>query len=130
MILRSKYDWERHPRHFCDRWCRGFARRRWEESDFWSRALPAENGCLIWQGRRSKDGYGVLRWRGEMDLAHRVAFKLAHGPIPEGLHILHRCDTPPCILPSDIFAGTPAENTQDAVAKGRMWYQRPKEIVT
>ena len=47
---------------------------------------------------------------------------MANGPIPPGMHCLHRCDTPPCVRPDHLWLGTNAENTADKIAKGRDRY--------
>lgn len=51
--------------------------------------------------------------------AHRKAWELLHGPIPDGLLVLHTCDNPPCIRPDHLFLGTHRDNQQDKWAKGR-----------
>ena len=87
----------------------------------WSRVLKTD-GCWIWRGAVNERGYGKVAIRG-MRYTHRVAWEVTHGPIPEGLCVLHRCDHPPCCRPDHLFLGTRAENIADCVAKGR---QRPR----
>lgn len=88
------------------------------------------DGCWTWTGTpRSEFGYGgfhVSAERGDQ-YAHRVAWELAHGPIPDGLSVLHRCDNPPCVKTAPdalfpdghLFLGTLQDNADDMVAKGR-----------
>jgi hypothetical protein len=57
--------------------------------------------------------------QGRMHLAHRVAWGLERGPIPEGLCVLHRCDNPPCVRVDHLFLGTVGDNNADRDAKGR-----------
>ena len=81
------------------------------------------DACWPWTAGREKL-YGRVKWRGRMWLAHRVAWILAHGPIPlgEGHHgtcVLHRCDTPLCCNPAHLFLGTQIENIRDRDQKGR-----------
>jgi hypothetical protein len=52
-------------------------------------------------------------------LAHRIAYELECGPVPEGMFVLHRCDNPPCVRVSHLFLGTRADNLADMRAKGR-----------
>jgi len=57
--------------------------------------------------------------RRRTELAHRVAWVIAFGPIPPGKFVLHHCDEPLCIRPHHLFLGTQAENLADMAAKGR-----------
>lgn len=51
--------------------------------------------------------------------AHRVSWEIMYGPVPAGLHVLHRCDNPPCINTNHLFLGTRSDNMTDAGIKGR-----------
>lgn len=73
--------------------------------------------CVEWSGARDEDGYGRIGHAGTR--AHRQAWIDAHGPIPDGLVVCHRCDNPPCIEVDHLFLGTVAENNRDRALKGR-----------
>ncbi len=90
--------------------------------DFWAKTRD-EDGCKVWTGARYRDGYGQVHLQSKPHKcakAHRVAWQLANGPIPDGLHVLHRCDNPPCINPEHLFLGTQQDNNRDRDAKGRV----------
>lgn len=75
--------------------------------------------CLIWTGPTANFGYGSLTYLGTIRRAHRVVWEMANGPIPEGMCVLHRCDTPPCVRLAHLFLGTRTDNMADKNAKGR-----------
>jgi len=78
------------------------------------------NGCWEYTGCRGKNGYGRIGDDdGKTVNAHRLAWTLVNGPIPDGLHALHHCDNPPCCNVEHLFLGTDADNTADKMAKGR-----------
>lgn len=84
--------------------------------DFYSYVTKRhERGCWVWTGTTNRYGYGT--WGKK--LAHRHSWELANGPIPDGAWILHHCDNKPCVNPLHLYAGTHAENVQDAVDRGR-----------
>ena len=80
----------------------------------------AVGDCLLYTGPKNRpDGYGRTKVDGKMVYAHRVVYEAFVGPIPPGLYVCHRCDTPACIKLAHLFVGSPSDNFRDAVAKGR-----------
>lgn len=87
---------------------------------FGDRVGPAdERGCRKWQASLNVDGYGRIWLSGKVRMAHRVAWELANGPIPNGMCVLHKCDQPACVATEHLLLGTQAQNIADRVAKGR-----------
>ena len=83
-------------------------------------STPEPNsGCRLWTAGVDTRGYAHLRINGVQRLAHRVAYELAHGPIPAGLLVCHKCDVKTCINPKHLFLGTHKDNSDDMIAKGR-----------
>lgn len=90
------------------------------EERFWSYIdikLPEE--CWEWTGAKSSDGYGSTSIKGVTINTHRIAWQLTYGEIPEGKHVLHHCDNPPCCNPSHLFLGDHQSNMNDRGSKGR-----------
>lgn len=86
---------------------------------FWSKVVKSD-GCWEWQGGRfAGPGYGRFSIKHKNTLAHRVAWELTYGPIPDGLFVCHRCDNPSCVRPGHLFLGTALDNNRDMAAKGR-----------
>ena len=76
-------------------------------------------GCWLWAGAAWPSGYGKVKVRQSTMLAHRRSYELHHGGIPKGAIICHRCDTPRCVNPEHLYAGTDADNSRDKMARGR-----------
>jgi HNH endonuclease len=90
-------------------------------SCFWKmvQKSPEPDGCWTWAGRKWRNGYGRTEMVPGEWSAHRAAWVVSNGTIPEGKHVLHRCDNPPCVRPDHLFVGTAKDNAQDRDAKGR-----------
>lgn len=81
------------------------------------RGAPDE--CWVWLGSM-RNGYGnFLDGDGVVVYAHRFAWEQRHGPIPDGLHVLHRCDNPQCVNVAHLYLGTNADNIRDKLIRGR-----------
>src|SRR4029450_10668027 len=89
---------------------------------FWKYITPGPfDECWLWQGAPSKMGYGriAIDKTGATAYAHRVSWEFHFGPIPAGMMVCHRCDTPMCVNPYHLFLGTQADNLIDMRRKGR-----------
>lgn len=94
------------------------------------------SGCLVWTGRKTKDGYGETRVGGRRRAVHIVAFEALVGPVPEGLdvgHVCHdqdetcpggRCEHRACVHPDHLAPQTRSENIRSgrwAAAQRARW---------
>jgi len=90
---------------------------------FWG-TVRLDDGCWEWMGKiRRPRGYGVFfhsPGRHER-FAHRVAWEITNGPIPDGVFVCHKCDNPRCVRPSHLFLGNHRDNMLDARIKERFW---------
>src|SRR5690606_8661785 len=87
----------------------------------------AEPGaCWEWKRSRNKHGYGLLTISGKSHFAHRLAYELPKGSIPDGPFVLHECDNPSCINPEHLSAGTQSQNMADCHARGRSRIPAPR----
>ena len=76
----------------------------------------------MWLRSLNNKGYGKFATsRGGWVLAHRVAWAIAYGEIPDGLCVLHKCDNRRCVNAKHLFLGTKGDNARDRDAKGRTW---------
>ena len=75
--------------------------------------------CWLWTGSCDRDGYGRF-WSNKFNVsAHRYSYQIHYGFIPDGLFVLHSCDTPACVNPDHLWLGTNQDNMDDMVNKGR-----------
>lgn len=77
-----------------------------------------EDECWEFEGAMAK-GYGRIKVNGAVLQAHRFAYELIVGPIPDGLFALHRCDNRRCCNPAHLFLGDQQANIDDMRQKGR-----------
>ena len=90
------------------------------EVRFWSKVKKADgDACWEWQGSVPSHGYGQFDYRFACR-AHRAAWILTYGDIPQGVKVLHTCDNKRCVRPSHLFLGTQKDNVVDCIQKGRI----------
>jgi hypothetical protein len=99
------------------------------EERFWEKVEKTPT-CWLWIGGRVGDAdrergrygrFATSTTRGSVVLVlpHRYSWELHFGPVPDGLMVLHACDTPACVHPGHLMVGTTQANTIDAQRKGR-----------
>lgn len=103
--------------------------RKWSQATlevrFWNKVNKrSDDECWLWLGQLMPNGYGRISL-GAKNLggegAHRVSWKLSNNQdIPPKMVVMHSCDNPKCVNPKHLSLGTPKENTQDMISKGRM----------
>lgn len=87
---------------------------------FWSKVDVVADATSCWNWLAgTQDGYGKFNDGTRNERAHRVAYRLAVGPIPRGRLIRHRCDNRKCCRPSHLLPGTIKHNMQDMVSRDR-----------
>ena len=90
-------------------------------SDFWQRVDKcSESDCWRWLRGHSSSGYGAMKVNGRQTGAHRIAYELVYGPIPDGKLVCHKCDNRTCCNPSHLFLGSHQDNLIDAGRKRRL----------
>ena len=93
---------DRKGRRFCTKVCG--AEHRWAttlESRFWVR-VDKSDSCWLWVGGRDGDGYGELKAGRKKIMAHRFAYEILVGPIPDSLTLDHLCRVRVCVNPDHL----------------------------
>lgn len=89
-----------------------------DEQRFWAKVLKGTN-CWLWTGSRHPSGYGFFRYDGRLQRAHRYAYEIERGRIPEGMEVDHLCHNAWCVRPSHLEAVTPEVNRDRRLRAGR-----------
>lgn len=85
----------------------------------WADKVLIGDDCWEWTAHCNNHGYGTLTSGQKLHYAHRRAYEIFVGEIPDGMCVLHRCDNPGCAKPAHLFLGTQADNVKDMIGKGR-----------
>jgi HNH endonuclease len=91
------------------------------EERFWGKVEKhREDECWNWLGACFKSGYGAFGVRASVTpRAHKMAYELTVGKVPDGMVLLHTCDNTKCCNPKHLVCGTQKDNIHDCIAKGR-----------
>jgi hypothetical protein len=95
-----------------------YPRKTTEEERFWAKVDKTET-CWMWTASKDRRGYGKFCVQRKIVPAHRYAYSLAHGAIPHGLFVCHKCDVPSCVNLEHLWLGSPSDNTADMIKKNR-----------
>lgn len=76
--------------------------------------------CKIWPNSLNTQGYGKVRFNGQLVGAHKREYVLNYGEVPFGFEVMHRCHNRPCYEIRHLELGTHQENMQDAGALGSL----------
>ena len=91
-------------------------KKRPSEERFWEKVdVAGPDGCWEWIAFKTRKGYGMF----DGYRAHRFAWLLTNGLVPESIFVLHKCDNRCCVNPNHLFLGTAKDNAVDMIQKGR-----------
>ncbi len=86
---------------------------------FWKKvSISSPENCWNWEHSIDVRGYGQFYYNGKLVKAHRMAYILTHGSIPQGKMVCHKCSNRLCQNPSHLYAGTAKDNARDMIEIG------------
>ncbi len=91
------------------------------KSKFATHSRNEPNGCIVYTGQ-SNGSYGQIEHKRKTYLAHRAAYLVFKGEIPDGKMVCHSCDNRLCINPDHLWLGSAKDNVQDMISKNRQRY--------
>lgn len=94
---------------------------------FWLKVdVRGANDCWLWTASVDTSGYGwgISVNRSRRITAHRYSWMLKNGPIPRGMIICHKCNTPRCVNPKHLYAGTHKDNMRDLLSSGNHFFAK------
>lgn len=99
-------------------------RKQHQRTSYFEKLLSRTNKtptCWLYTGHKDSNGYGIIGDKNKSLRAHRVSYIYYNNidNIPNGMFVCHTCDNPSCINPNHLFLGTPNDNVQDMMEKGR-----------
>ena len=74
--------------------------------------IIVDDGCWTIPGKSNNAGYTQVAYNSKWHLAHRIAYQILVGPIPEGLDLDHLCRNRACVRPDHLEPVTRSENIQ------------------
>lgn len=85
--------------------------------------------CWLWIASTMRDGYGTFFFHKKVMLAHRVAWILYKGELPDDIDVLHKCDVKYCVNPDHLYLGSDPDNATDAVIRKRNFNSAKMECI-